>query len=136
MSTVFPHCEFFFFLMTYLRFSVPKFFLWSPVENPDHGDWGFSTMGFPTDDHRNHVLCMCVCVCVVLMIFSSDRHQCTAEREHEHWLASVAKRCVRQEAEQPVISAKTLMENLTQIEDTGAYAYMHESVCVHPNTRV
>ena len=57
---------------------------------------------------------MRACV-VVLMIFPVIIF--TAEqRAHEGWLASVAKHSVWQETEQPVISAKTLMENLSQIE--------------------
>lgn len=63
---------------------------------------------------------VCAYVCVVLMIFqwSLSMHS----TESINWLASVAKHSVWQEAEEAVISAKTLMENLTQIENVGVYA--------------
>lgn len=63
--------------------------------------------------------CVHVHVCCAddfpVIIFNAE------QREHVHWLASVAK-TLWQETEQPVISAKTLMENLTQIENVGVYA--------------
>ena len=63
---------------------------------------------------------VCVCVCFAddfpVMIFTAE------QRAHESWLASVAKHSVWQETEQLVISAKTLMGNLTQTENAGVYA--------------
>lgn len=71
--------------------------------------------------------CLCTCVCCAddfpVIIFNAE------QREHVYWLASVAKHSLWQEIEEPVISAKTLMENLTQIESVGVYAQVCINAC-------